>query len=195
MKKLIGLLAVALLVPVIAIGQGNSGKQQHGQPAKQGANKGQGNTERGVGNGHIPAHGPAPVRPTPRAAHPPAAPNYRDQPDHPAFPHVHAVDDTWIGHSTGRNDPNYHLDNPWAQGHFSGTIGRQHVWRLQGGNHDRFNVGGSYFQVAPYDAAYCSDWQWGSDDIVIYLDPDHDGWYLAYNVRLGTYVHVLYLGN
>jgi hypothetical protein len=103
-------------------------------------------------------------------------------------------DGNWIGHHSGRGDAHYHANHPLAHGHFPGGIGFGHPFRLGGGGPGRFWFNGFSFGVATYDFAYCHDWLWDSDDIIIYDDPDHPGWYLAYNQRLGTYVHVQYLG-
>jgi hypothetical protein len=147
----------------------------------------------GVGGGHIPAQGPAPFKGKPAVR--PENHSFVDKSGHPNAPHVHASNDKWVGHDTGRDDPHYHLDQPWAHGHFPGPIGHDHVFHLVGGGPQRFWFGGFYFSVAPYDIGFCTGWLWDSDEVVLYDDPDHVGWYLAYNVRLGTYVHVEYLGN
>ena len=198
MRKLMGLLAVFLLAVALPVFAQQKSQSQHGGGRPE------------VGGGHIPAHGPVPskgAKPTGHPAEPsghPGAPppkqpeqhpKYSEKPGHPNAPHVDVKTDHWVGHDTGPNDPHYHLDQPWQHGHFPGEIGRSHVWHLEGGGPSRFWFGGYYFSVAPYDVSFCDGWLWNSDDIVIYADPDHVGWYLAYNVRLGTYVHVMFLGS
>ena len=191
-------LAISLMsVPALA--------QQHGGGGQ--ASGGHMGSQQHVGGGFIPQHGPGPEpfhgqggpeRPgnsgvTPGNLHNDHQ-NYRgfnDQPGHPDRPHVHD-DGQWIGHRGG--DAHYHLDHPWQNGRFPGHFGPNYVYRLGGGDRSRFFFNGFYFGVADYDYGYVDGWNWGADDIVLYDDPSDPGWYLAYNPRLGTYVHVQYLG-
>jgi hypothetical protein len=199
MRNLLGFFVVLSMVSVPALALRAAGAAgQHGggggRPGGGGAPRGGGH---GVGGGFIPSRGPAPSRgatgrgPQGNGNRGPAG--FADRTGHPNAPHVH-TDNTWVGHNSGRADANYHLDRPFANGRFPGGIGRAHVYHLEGGNRDRFRFGGFFFGVAPYDYGFVGDWIWDSDPIVIYDDPDHVGWYLAYNSRLGTYAHVQYLG-
>jgi hypothetical protein len=223
-KITMGILTTLLLVSVPLAAQEKSSGQQPGQEKAGGQPVAvQKNDNHGVGGGHVPAKGPAPARaeapgrssggsqghattetqaystslssPQRENSAPAERQNYVDQPGHPNAPHVNASNDQWIGHDTGPTDVHYQVSDPWAHGHFSGGFGPSHVYRMGGGDANRFWFGGFYFSVAPYDVSYSDGWIWNSDQIVIYEDPDHVGWYLAYNPRLGTYVHVMYIGN
>lgn len=193
MKTLLALsiaVAFSLALPISA--------QEHGRREQQ-------QTGGHVGGGYIPPHGPPPIHGG-QPQHAAPAPShgdehhgeeahhdFRDMEGHPNAPHVHSNGE-WVGHDVHRDDPRFHLAHPWEHGHFTLGFGPAHVFHLQGGNRERFWFNGVYFSVAPFDYAYVGDWLWNSDPIVIYDDPDDPGWYLAYNSRTGTYVHVLYLG-
>src|SRR5206468_632980 len=132
-KNIIGLLAMGLMLLVANSAQGRGGEQRGG---------GHG----GFGGGHIPDRGPAPAR----IQEPGLG---QREAEHREVPHVE-TDGRWMGHDSGRNDPHYHLDHPFDRGRFTGGFGRDHVFRLEGGNRERFGFNGFFFGVAPYDYAF-----------------------------------------
>lgn len=139
--------------------------------------------------GHLP---PAPAARPDRTAAPRAEIDERNRINNQ--PHVNHNE--WFGHDRP-DDPRFHLDHPFARGHFAhfGPSYRYTVTRFDPNLREFWFTGGFYFQVAAWDWAIASDWCWScGDDFVVYEDPDHPGWYLLYNVHTGAYVHVQYMG-
>src|ERR1700760_173128 len=174
--KTILLAAISLVaLPLAAQEHGHEGGG-HPAPAQTHAAPGGGARPNApVGHGYIPSRGPAPVTRAPASPpvvnRAPAQPDpqhhqWRDNDAHPETPHVHPERDQWVGHNTGRGDPRYHVDHPWAHGRFTGGFGPRYVYRLRGGNYNRFELDGNFFSVAAADYELCADWDWNNDDII-----------------------------
>ncbi len=187
MKRTLGLLTAAVFIATPLLAQGGRGAPAHRAPAPRAAPRA------AVGGGHIPPRGP--VKTPARSVQQRPAPTVAHAEGHPVAPHVDVHNNAWIGHDTRRDEVGLRLSTPWAHGRFGGEIGAGHIYRLGGGDRARFGFDGVFWNVAAVDYAYTDGWLWDSDDITLYPDPDHPGYYLAYNVRLGTYVHVEYLGD
>jgi hypothetical protein len=138
--------------------------------------------------------------------HPPPAPPRRSHsapaeiehtPDGRDDPSQHVNNDHWYGHPP-RNDPRFHIDHPYAHGHFN-MVGPGHpfgILRIDTINHQFWFPGGYGFEIAAWDWDVASAWCWTTcgDEFVVYVDSDHPGWYLLYNMDTGAYVHVQYIG-
>lgn len=173
----IAVTAIALMLGYAQERRGDRERDEHGR----------------VGGGYIPQHGPPPVRTPDNRQGMQGNRDFRDVPGHPNAPHVDR-DGRWVGHDRGdRDDQRFRQERPFEHGRFNGGFGPGHEFHMEGGNREHFWFRGYNFAVAPFDYPYVADWFWDSDPIVIYDDPDHPGWYLAYNARLGTYVHVRFI--
>jgi len=134
----------------------------------------------------------------------PRAPQRRERPDAPPesergrggnLPHVNRGH--WYGHPAP-NDQRFHQDRPFEHGRF--TLGapshRYSVRRIDRDARRLWLPGGFGFEIALWDWPIVAPWCWDCGvDFVIYDDPDHDGWYLLYNLSTHQYVHVQYLGS
>lgn len=149
----------------------------------------QGRSTHRANGGHIPP--PPPARP--RGAKPEVQTFPGGQVD--ARPHVDG--NRWYGHNDA-DDRRFTLQHPYANGRFAkiGPTFQYSVARFDGASHRFWLNGGFGFEIAAWDWPFAAGWCWTCpDDIVVYDDPDHPGWYLIYNTETGVYVHAQYVGS
>lgn len=111
-----------------------------------------------------------------------------------ARPHV--AGDHWYGHDVSA-DARFRLAQPFERGRLErlGPTVPYRILRFDAPNHRFWFSGGFGFEIAAWDWPFASLWCWSCpDDIIVYNDPDHLGWYLIYNTETGVYVHARYLG-
>jgi hypothetical protein len=96
-----------------------------------------------------------------------------------------------------RDDGRYRLARPFEHGRFRflGPRYRYPVVRIEIGARRVWLGSGFSFEIAAWDWPYAQPWCWQCDQFAIYVDPYHPGWYLLWDLRLGRYVHVRYLGH
>jgi hypothetical protein len=187
MKKIFGpLLVLALITALDAVAQRGS-SQQHSAPPQHSAPQRSAPVHRGNG-GQVP--------PPPQARPQGGAPEHHTYQNGRVDQRPHVSDNRWYGHDD-RNDSRFHVDRPYEHGRFT-NFGTSHPYRFARVDRDRhrfwFN-GGFGFEIFPDDWEFASGWCWTCpDDIIIYDDPDHPGWYLVYNTETGVYVHAQYIG-
>src|SRR3954471_20786142 len=176
MRKVLGPVMATALVTLPAFAQHGGGTRVGGGGHFEGGHPGVGHFGAG------PPRGPAPMRAAP-AVHPRAPTKAPRGGTGYARPFVDERA-RWIGHDSGPRDLRYRIDRPWPHGRFPGVVGPGHAYRLRSWDiaRHRFWLGSWFLVVAPADWAYVDDWSWPSDEVVLYEDPDHPGWYLAYNV-------------
>ena len=132
----------------------------------------------------------------------PRAPVVREQdhgaplfePGHPHGPVPYVRDGHWYGHAAP-DDVRFRLARPFEFGRFA-LPGPSHLYRVTRVDLDarRIWLPGGHFEIAAWEWANTAPWCWTCDDFVVYVDPDHVGWYLIYDARMGEYVHAQFLG-
>ena len=140
---------------------------------------------------------PAGTSGSPRAGTPAPQPAPRvlaEKPGHPNAPHVDVQTSHWVRHETGRADVNYHLDRPWEHGHFPGYDRRDSRLSSRRRQPATVWIRRILLQRGAIRLRVCQRLAVGHGRHRALRRSGSPRLLLGVRCRLGTYVHVLYLG-